>query len=99
MNNNKNRLLLCAVLLSVILVSTIFGARLFVDEPTDSLLPGVNLNTLFENDKPYASAVKKTNTRHLSAMDRQIRVPHLVTKNYKKSLIQFTRVVKQMQVK
>lgn len=65
MNNNKSRLLLCAVLLPAILVSTIFGVRLFVDEPAGSPLPGVNLNTLFENDKQNTSAVKKTNTRSL----------------------------------
>jgi hypothetical protein len=47
----------------VILVSTIFGARLFVDELADGSLPGVNLNTHFENDKPYTSAIKKTNTK------------------------------------
>ncbi|MGB0445503.1 MAG: M4 family metallopeptidase, partial [Porticoccaceae bacterium] len=61
---NKIRLLfLRAVLLPVILVSTIFGVRLFVDEPTDGSLLSVNLNTLFENDKAYVSAVKKTNTK------------------------------------
>ena len=70
MNNNKTRLLLCAVLLPAILVSMffiskLFGARLFVDEPASNPLPGVNLNTLFENDKQNASAVKKTNTKTL----------------------------------
>jgi Zn-dependent metalloprotease len=69
-NNNKTRLLLCAVLIPAILVSMIFisklfGARLIVDEPTPSPLPGVNLNTLFENDKQNALAVKKTNTKSL----------------------------------
>ncbi len=70
MNNNKNRLLLCAVLIPAILVSMIFisklfGARLFVDEHPNNPLPGVNLNTLFENDKQNTSAVKKTNTKSL----------------------------------
>ena len=66
MNNNKTRLLFfCAVLLVTILVSTFFGARLFVDEPKGSPLPGVNLNTLFENDKQNAVAVKKTNSKSL----------------------------------
>ncbi|MDB3925600.1 hypothetical protein N9356_00445 [Porticoccaceae bacterium] len=70
MNNNKTRLLLCAVLIpailvSIIFISKLFGARLIVDEPTRSPLPGVNLNTLFENDKQNALAVKKTNTKSL----------------------------------
>jgi Zn-dependent metalloprotease len=64
-NNNKNRLLLCAVLLPAILVSTIYGVRLFEDETVSNPLPGVNLNSLFENDKQNASAVKKTNTKTL----------------------------------
>ena len=70
MNNNKTRLLLCAVLLpailvSVIFISKLFGVRPFVDEPTRSHLPGVNLNTLFENDKSDVLAVKKTNSKSL----------------------------------
>ena len=66
MNNNKTRLIfLYAILLVTILVSTIFGARLFIDEPQVSRLPGVNLNSLFEIDKQDAVAVKKTNSKSL----------------------------------
>jgi Zn-dependent metalloprotease len=69
--NNKTRLLFCAALLPAILVSMIFiskffGARLFVDEPASNPLPSVNLNTLFENVKQNALAVKKTNTKSLA---------------------------------
>ena len=64
MNNNKTRLLLlCAVLLVTIVVSTFFGARLFLNEPESSPLPSVNLNTLFENDKQDVLVVKKTNAK------------------------------------
>jgi len=49
----------------MIFISKLFGARLFVDEPASNPMPGVNLNTLFENDKQNALAVKKTNTKSL----------------------------------
>jgi Zn-dependent metalloprotease len=60
-NNNKLRLLL----LSIAVLVTLFGLHLFIDKPERSSLPGVNLNTLFENDKQQVFAVKKTNSKSL----------------------------------
>ena len=59
MNNNKVRLLfLCTALLS-----TFLGLRFFQDDPDVILLPNIDLNAVFKNDKQATLAVKKTNPK------------------------------------